>query len=151
LPSVSNWTIHVRGDESRRPTLSAKFARQLAGGRRLTRPLQPDHHHHRGRNRAELEAFAPFAEHCGELVEDDLDQLLRRRDRLELRHADGLLFDPLEKLARELKVDVGLEEDAAHLTQPLLDVGIGEDPAPAQAGESLLQLLAQLVEHSLQT
>ena len=51
--------------------------------------------------------------------------------------ADGLLLDALEELAGELEVDVGLEQDAAHLAQPFLDVGLGEDAASAEAGEDV--------------
>ena len=88
-----------------------------------------------GGTRAELEPFAPLAEHRGELVVDDLDELLAGRDRPELRDADGLLLDALEELARQLEVDVGLEQDAAHLAQPFLDVGFGEDAAAAEPRE----------------
>ena len=75
----------------------------LAGGGRLSRALKADHHDDGGRNGAELEPFAPLAEHGGELVVDDLDELLAGRDGAELRDADGLLLDALEELARELR------------------------------------------------
>jgi hypothetical protein len=79
----------------------------------------------------------------------DLDELLRRRDRLELGDADGLLLDTLQELARQLKVDVGLEEDPPDLAQSFLDVGLGEDATPAQAGERRFEFFAQLVKHSV--
>ena len=94
-----------------------------------------------GRHRAELEPLAPLAEHRGQLVVDDLDELLGRRDGLELRDADRLLLDPLEELAGQREVDVGLEEDAAYLAQPFLDVGFGEDAAAAQAREGGFEFL----------
>ena len=60
--------------------------------------------------------------------------------RCERRNADGLLLDALEELARELEVDVGLEQDAAHLAQPFLDVGFGENAAAAEARERRLRV-----------
>ena len=132
--------VDVGGDEPRRASFGLELARELGGGGRLSGALQPDHHDDGRRDGAELEPLAPLAEHGGELVVDDLDELLRGRDGAQLRDADGLLLDALEELARELEVDVGLEEDAAHFAQPFLDVGFGENAAPAEAGEGRLRV-----------
>ena len=83
----------------------------------------------------------------GELVVDDFDELLAGRDGAKLRDADRLLLDALEELARELEVDVGLEQDATHLPQAFFDVGFGQDAATAQAREGRFEFLGQLVEH----
>ena len=64
--------------EARLPSLALQLARELGGGGRLARALQPDQHDDRRRDGAELEPLAPLAEHRGELVVDDLDELLRR-------------------------------------------------------------------------
>jgi len=95
--------------------------------------LQADHHDHGRRDGAELEPLATFAEHRGELVVDDFDQLLAGRHRAKLRDADGFFLDALEKFARELEVDVGLEQHATHFTEAFFDVGFGENAATAQA------------------
>ena len=55
--------------------------------------------------------------------------------------ADRLLLDALEELARELEVDVGLEEDAADFAQAFFDVGFGEDAAAAEARERGFEFL----------
>ncbi len=91
-----------------------------------------------------------LAEHGGELVVDDLDELLAGRDGAELRDADRFLLDALEELARELEVDVGLEQHAAHFAQPFFDVGFGEDAPTAQPGKGRFEFLGQLVEHRLE-
>ena len=134
-------TIDVGGDEARRPALALELARELGGGGRLTGALQADHHDDGRRNGAELEPLAPLAEHRGELVVDDLDELLAGRNGAQLRDADGLLLDALEELARELEVDVGLEQDATDLAEPFFDVGFGEDAATAQAREGRFEFL----------
>ena len=135
-PSVSSFdrgrAVDVGGDEARLTPFGLELSRQLGGGGRLTGALQADHHDDGRRHRAELQSLATLAEHGGELVVDDLHQLLRGRNRPELRDPDGLLLDALEELAGQGEVDVGLEEDAAHLAQPFLDVRFGENTAAAQ-------------------
>ena len=133
----SGGTIDVARDETRWRLLALELARELGGGRRLTGTLKSDHHDDRRRHGAELEPLAPLAEHRRELVVDDLDELLAGRDGAQLRDADRLLLDALEELARQLEVDVGLEQDAAHLAKPLFDVGFSEDAAAAEAGENV--------------
>ena len=142
-------SIDVARDESRLSAFGFELTRELRGGCRLSRSLKPDHHHDRRRDGAELESLARLAEHGGELVVDDLDELLAGRDGAELRDADRFLFDALEELARELEVDVGLEEHAADLAQPLFDVGFGEDAPASQPGKRGLQFFGKLVEHRL--
>src|SRR6185437_17180029 len=97
--------VDVAGDETRRPILALELPGKLGRGGRLPRALEADHHDDGGRDRAELESLAPLAEHGGELVVDDLDELLTGRDGAELGDTDGLLLDTLEELARQLEVD----------------------------------------------
>src|SRR5205823_5630480 len=125
--------------------------RELRGGRGFPRTLQTNHHDDGGRNAAQLESFAPLAEHGGELVIDDLDELLRGRDGAQLRDADGLLLDALEKFARELEVDVGLEEDAPDFTQSFFDIGFVEDAASTQTRKRRLEFFTELVKHNPKT
>ena len=143
--------IDVSGDEARWFALRLQFARELRRGRRLSGALQAYHHHDRRRNGAELECLAALAEHDGELVVHDLDELLCRRDSAQLCDTDCFFFNSLEELARELKIDVGFEEDAAYLAQSLLDVGFIQNAPPAQAREGRFEFLAQLIEHSPET
>ncbi len=80
---------------------------------------------------------------------DDLDELLAGRDGAERGHARRLLLDTFEELARQLEVDVGLEQHAPDLAQPFLDVRIGQDATPAEPRENGVEFLAQFIEHSL--
>src|SRR6185437_10311279 len=108
-------------------------------GGRLARSLQADQHHHRWRNRRQLEPFAPLAEHRGELFVDDLDELLGRRDTLELSDSDGLRFDALKEFARERERHVCFEQNAAHFAETFLYVGFCENTAAAQLREGVLE------------
>ena len=65
-------------------------ARQLGGRRRLARALQPDQHDDRRRVRRRGQPVPAAPEQLDELVVDDLDDLLGRRERLEDVLADGL-------------------------------------------------------------
>ena len=96
-----------------------------------------------------FEPLALLAEHGGELVVDDLDELLSRGDGAELGDPDGFLFDAFEELAGQLEVDIGLEQDATHLPEAFLDVGLGQYATTAQPRERRFKFLGQLVEHRL--
>ena len=89
------------------------------------------------------------AQELDELVMDDLDHLLRGRDRGGDFLAARLLLDARAELLRDLEVDVGLEQCAAHLTHPLGDHRVVEDPPAAEAREGAVQLGAELVEHRI--
>ena len=140
-------TIHVRCHEPHRAPLALELPRELRARRGLPRSLQPDHHDDGRRQGRHLEPFAPLAEHHGELVVDDLHQLLGGRDGLELGDADGPTFDALEELASELETDVGFEEDPAHFAQAVLDVGFGEHATAAELRESGFEFLGEFSEH----
>ena len=141
-------TIHVRGDETGRFSLGFQLARQLGGSRRFSGALQADHHDDGGRHGAELQRLTTLAEHRGQLVVDDLDELLSGRNRAQLRDTDGLLLDPLEKFTGELKVDIGLEEDTTDFAESFLYVRFVEDATSAKTRERGLEFFTELVKHS---
>jgi len=61
--------------------------------------------------------------------------LLARGDGAKDPLAQCLFLDSLEEVPGELVVDVGFQEDATDLPQPLADHGLGEDPPLPEAGE----------------
>src|SRR5215211_6004577 len=82
-----------------------------------------------------------------ELFMNDLYELLRGRDSGECVDGDCFLLYSLEKLAGELEVDVGLEQDAPHFAEPFLDIGFRECSAAPEAGKSCFKLFAEIFEH----
>ena len=62
----------------------------------------------------------------GELVVDDLDDLLTRIECLAELGADGLLADASGDVAHDADVDVGLEQRRADLLQDLVDIVVGQ-------------------------
>ena len=67
--------------------------------------------------------------------------------RAKLRDTDCLLLDTLEELARELEVDVGLEQHATDFPQAFFDVGFGKNAAASKARKRGFEFLGQLVKH----
>ena len=139
--------VDVGCDESRRPSLGLELAGQFRSRRRLARSLQADEHNDGRRDAVEVQPRPLLAEHGGELVVDDLDELLCRRDGLDRRNADGLLLNPLDELARELEADVGLEQHTPDFPKPFLDVGVGEHAATAELRKNVGDLFGKFVEH----
>ena len=84
----------------------------------------------------------------GELLVDDLDDLLAGVERAEDVGAEAALLDRRRELLDDLEVDVGLEQREADLAHGLVDVVLGQRAAGADVGEGRLELLGEGVEHS---
>ena len=83
----------------------------------------------------------------GQLVVDDLHDLLAGGQALEDVGADRPLADPGDEVRDDLEVDVGLEQGEADLAHGGVDVGLAHPAAAGQVAEGLAQALAQGVEH----
>ena len=132
--------LDVRGNEEH---LLAKrglqVESQLRGRRRLARTLKTHEEDHRG---ALLESqgclFAP--EDARQLVPDDLDDLLRRRERGQDLSSDGFLPHPGREILDDLEVDVRFEESRPDLLERFVHMELGE-----------VALAAKLLEDALET
>ena len=82
-----------------------------------------------------------------QLLVDDLDHLLTRRQAVEHVGADGLLADARDEVLDDLEVDVGLEQGQADLAHGGVDVGFADPAAAGQVAERLAQPVAEGVEH----
>ena len=76
-----------------------------------------------------------------QLVLDDLENLLSRRERRQHFLPEGLLPDSLDKLLDDPEIDVRLQQRRTDLAQAILDVLLGQLPLPAQVLERALQFL----------
>ena len=92
-------------------------------------------------------AVSPSTSH--QLVMDDLDDLLARRDRAGDLGADGALAHLLDEGLDHLERDVGLEQRAADFAQRRIDVGFAERAAARQSLEDLAKPVAKALEHLL--
>ncbi len=124
--------VHVAGGDShRRGVLLAQVARQLGRSRRLARALQPRHQDHRRRFRREAQARRGAAHQLGQLLADDLDDLLSGVQAADHVGAHAALLQLGRELAHDLEVDVGLEQREADLAHRRIDVLLGQRAAVA--------------------
>jgi hypothetical protein len=114
----------------------------LRGRRRLARALQADHQDHDRGRRVQVDAgladrvhaarALAAAQRADELVMDDLDDHLARRDRAQHVLADRLFADLGDEGLDRRQGHVGLEQRQADLAQHLVDVAGGQRRALAQ-------------------
>ena len=128
--------VRVRGDEQRLAAQLDDVLRELGGGRRLARALEADE---RDDGRAADEAERPVArrQERGELLVDDLHDLLAGGQALEDLGADRTLAHAGDEVLDDLEVDVGLEQGEADLAHRGVDVGLGHAAATGQPGKGL--------------
>ncbi len=112
---------------------------QLPAGGRLPGALQADQHHDRRRLRVHGQFAGRPAEGVDQLLVDDLDDLLGRRQALGQLGPGGLLLDPADEALDDLEVDVGFEEREAYLPGDLVDFLLPQAAAAAHAGEDALE------------
>ncbi len=127
---------------------------QLGSRGRLARTLQADHHDHHRRLGREIEfavggiGILASAEHRHQLVIDDLDDLLTRRDRAQHVLAHRFLGHRIDKAADHGQRDIGFEQRHANLAHGFAHVAFGQRAAPLQAVEDVTEAIGQIVEHA---
>ena len=127
--------------------LLLQAVREFGRGGRLARALQADEHDDVGNAAREDELRVGAAEQFGQLVEHNLHDVLRRRERIEHLSRQAAFLRARAELLHDLKVHVGLEQRQADLAHGGVDVVFGEAALAAQAGKDALQTLRQAFEH----
>ncbi len=131
--------VHVGRDEQdllAEPLLEVEG--ELGGRGRLARALQADEEDD-GRALLDGERRLLAAEDGGQLVPDDLEDLLGGREGGQDLLTHGLLADARREVLDDAQVDVGLEERRPDLLERLVDVELGQ-----------VAFAAQLLQHTLQ-
>ena len=95
------------------------------------------------------QAALGVAEQRQQLVADDLDDLLRRRQAALHRLVGGAIADAIDERLDDLQVDVGFEQRGADVAQHALGRLGGEADVAPQRLEDVLEPGAQGVEHGL--
>jgi len=138
--------VHVRGHEEGRLTILAQMQGKFGGHGRLAGALQTHQHDERRASAPQVER-GRLTQERNEFLANDLDDRLRRRQRLRHLRADGALPHFLGKVAHDLVVDVRLEQGQAHFAQGLGNVGIAQASLAGEALKTLLQFLGERVKH----
>ncbi len=123
---------------------------QLGGGGGLARALESHQHDDREAGLAASLAQPVIAagQDGGQLLVNDLYDLLAGAETLQHVASHGPLLDPVDQLPGDFEVDVGLQQCQADLAQSLVDILLGE---PSPAGELLehpVELVGQSFEHA---
>ena len=138
--------VDVARDEQGAVVLLLQAVRELGRRRRLARALKAHEHDDVGDavvGQRELGLVA--AEQRGELVHDDLDDVLRGRERIHHLGGEAALLGARDELLDDLEVDVGLQKREADLAHRGVDVLLGQAPLAAQAGEDALQAVGKVL------
>ena len=117
------------------------MAGQLRAGRRLARPLQAGHQDHRRAAGGDGEAATGPAHQRGQLLVDDLHDLLAGIEAFEHVGAEAALLQRLGEPFDDFEVDVRLEQGEADLAHRRVDVPLIQRAAGADVGEGRLQAL----------
>jgi hypothetical protein len=123
--------LEVGGDEPGLPLLLAQEERELGRGGRLSRALEAGEQDHRRRAPAEGELRAAGAHQLGQLLVDDLHDLLAGREALRDVGAERALAHPRDEVLHDLEVDVRLEQREADLPHRARDRLLVEASAAA--------------------
>ena len=145
----SGGTIDVARGEQRRTALLLEQVGQLYGRRGLTGALQAHEHDDIGDAVAKDELALGGTEHLGELIEHDLDDVLRRRQRLHDLGGHAALLGLGNELLDDLKVNVGLEQRHANIAHGRGNIGLGQLTLTAQAVKCVVEAIAQGIKHWL--
>ena len=139
--------LKVGRHQERVTTLALEPSGQLGRVGRLTRALQTSHQHDGRWLRRVGDADRLAAERRGQLVVDDLDDLLRGVERPAQLLADAALAHLRHEAFDDLEVDVGLEQRETDLAQDLVDVGFAELSVPTKPLEDPIETIGERLEH----
>jgi hypothetical protein len=115
--------------------------REFAAGSGFAGAVQTDHQDASWIG-AQIQPGALRAEQVHKFVVDDFDDLLTGLDALDDLGADGLGFDALDEIARDLEIHVGFQQRHADFAERVCDVGLGNFSEPAQVSKRVLELAA---------
>ncbi len=148
--------VDVGGHQQGAPLLLFEVAGQLGGAGGLAGALEADHHHRRGALAGEPQRRVHRPHEMGQLGLTDLDEVLFRT-RLDLATlgagteahflAERLGLDALQEGARDLELDVRLQQGEAHVAEGLVDVLFRQLGDPGEAVTGCTESLAKGLQH----
>src|SRR5581483_9757745 len=139
--------LQVCCDERRSLALLPQHQRELGGGCRLPGALESGEQDHGRGPPGEREPRVGGAHDAGQLLVDDLHDLLSGRKALRHLLAERTLLHGGGELLDDAEIDVGFEQREADLAHGFRDRLLVERSALAEAAEDRLQLVAEGVEH----
>src|SRR5208283_3363279 len=144
---ASSRTINVNRDQQRTVSAILKPVGKLARGSGFAGALQPGHEHDGWRLRGKLQFSRIFAESRDQLVADDLDNLLARRERSQHFLPDSLSLNAVDEFFDNFEVDVGFKHRQTNLFQRLGNVLFRKDGLSAKRLKGALKFFLEILEH----
>ena len=111
----------------------------MRAGGRLAGALQARHQDHGRAGVGHRELAAGAAHQLGQLLVDDLDDLLARVEAVQHLGAEARSFSVVGERFDDFEVDVRLEQGEADLAHRRVDVGLAQLAARADVGEGRLE------------
>ena len=142
--------LQVAGHERGLQALLDEQVRELAGGRRLAGALQAAEEDDGRRLGGERELRARGSEQLGQLLVDDLHDLLAGCQAREHLLADRALAHGGDERLDHAEVDVGLEQGEPDLAHRPIDVFLAQGSTRAQVAQRGLQLVGKRLEHAVE-
>ena len=133
--------IEVAGDEQRAAAFFFQAVRELGGGGGFAGAVEAADEDAGGR--IEIERGLVAAEQCGELVVEDLDDLLAGFDRLEHVLAEGLFLHLGDEVLGDAEFDVGLQQGDADFAEGVGDVFFRNAAHAAEVAEGLVEAVGE--------
>ena len=131
-------TVHVAGHQQRTLAhLTFQIPGQFRAVGRLARALETHHHNDRGRVGGHVQPLAAAAHECGQLLVDDLDDLLGRCETLQHIRAHSPLRDLRHKVLDHTVAHIRVQKGQADLPHGLLDISLRDAalaPQPPERG-----------------
>ena len=139
--------VDVAGGKQRGVAHLGETVGELGARGGLAGALQAHHHDDAGDAAAEVEAHGLAAQQGGELVVDDLDDVLGRGQAVHDIGREAALLGALDEALHHLVVDVCLEQRHADLLHGGVDVGLRQAALALEAAEDALELCRKVLEH----
>jgi len=127
----------------RTPTAVAESHRQLTGRRSFPGTVQPHQQDHGRGLIGEAKRVRRLTEQPHELLIDEPDHLLARRQVCEHLLADRCRTHPVDERFGNLEVHIGFEQRQAYLAECRVDVDFGQHAAAREALDNLLETTLQ--------
>ena len=141
-------TVDIAGHQQGVLALLLIHLGQLCGVGGLTRALQAAHQYHRGGLGRNIQLGITAAHECGQLLVDDLNDLLPGKKAFQHLCANGALGHLVHEGLDDLEVDVRLQKSQLDLPHARLHVGLGEFSLVAELLKSFGKLVGKIGEHS---
>ena len=137
-------TMHIGRRQQRKTSLTLQMQCELRTEGGLAGALQSRNHDHRWRQRRKRDPDMLAPQKSDQLIVYDLDDQLSGGNAVQHILTHRPPEHVVNELTRNFVVDVGIQEDTAHLTEGLRDIRLGDFALSAQALQDFIKFSAEI-------